>query len=85
MINGSPSRRVMISDVQDLVGHSRTRSEWISSIERDQWVDALMEVGGRSLDAVAVLAETVGGPARNFWHDILSDQEKHASSGQLLL
>ncbi|KAF9020157.1 hypothetical protein BDZ89DRAFT_278660 [Hymenopellis radicata] len=66
------------SEVQNLqvVGASMTRTKWISEIELAQWFDAFMEVEERSLDAVAVLAETVGGPARKRWHHILSDQEK---------
>ncbi|KAF9023080.1 hypothetical protein BDZ89DRAFT_1136933 [Hymenopellis radicata] len=48
---------VQASDVQDLVGDSRT-SEWISRIDYDQWFDAVKKVGDRSRDAIAVLAET---------------------------
>ncbi|KAF9014445.1 hypothetical protein BDZ89DRAFT_1076625 [Hymenopellis radicata] len=66
------------SDVQDLVGVSTTSSEWISGIELQQQFHALMEVGERSLDAVAVLAETVGGPAR-WWHQLVSHGKEHGS------
>ncbi|KAF9032483.1 hypothetical protein BDZ89DRAFT_1063385 [Hymenopellis radicata] len=52
-------------DVQDC--------EWISEIELYQRFDVLREVGERSLDAIAVLAEIVGGPAGMQWlhvHDL---------------
>ncbi|KAF9014448.1 hypothetical protein BDZ89DRAFT_1142291 [Hymenopellis radicata] len=65
------------SDVQDLVGVSMTSTEWISEMEVDQWWDALREVAEMSLDAIAVLAETVGGPAREQWDLILLDRYRN--------
>ncbi|KAF9016077.1 hypothetical protein BDZ89DRAFT_1075938, partial [Hymenopellis radicata] len=62
------------SDVQDL-----TKAAWISKSKLDQQIDAVVDVRERSLDAVAVLAETVGGIAREWQHQILSHQEKHGS------
>ncbi|KAF9020159.1 hypothetical protein BDZ89DRAFT_1072439 [Hymenopellis radicata] len=67
---------IQASDVQDRVGASMTRTEWISEIELDQRFDALMDSQERCLDATAVLAETVGGPARVWWYQILTDQER---------
>ncbi|KAF9023088.1 hypothetical protein BDZ89DRAFT_1136938 [Hymenopellis radicata] len=49
---------IQVSDVQDRVGASMTRTEWISEIELDQRFDALMDSQERCLDATAVLAET---------------------------
>ncbi|KAF9018745.1 hypothetical protein BDZ89DRAFT_1165012 [Hymenopellis radicata] len=68
---------IQACDVPELVGASVTDTDWISSIEAFQLFDALVDVQERSRDAIALLAETIGGPAREPWHHILSHRKKH--------
>ncbi len=69
--------RIMFSDMEDVVGPSMNRREWLSLIEHTTWHNALISNRERCLDALAVLSETVGGVARQLWCETLSDQEMH--------
>ncbi len=50
---------------------------WLSKTELSQWLDALVNVGERTLDAMALLAETVESDKREYWNLILSHQEAY--------
>ncbi|KAF9020036.1 hypothetical protein BDZ89DRAFT_1138903 [Hymenopellis radicata] len=62
------------SEVKDLWGTSLDNWKgWIPESEYMQWLDALVDVRERSLDALGVLAETVGGVARGLWRGFQRD------------
>ncbi|KAF9005303.1 hypothetical protein BDZ89DRAFT_1236250 [Hymenopellis radicata] len=46
---------------------------WISAIEYMQWIHAVVGTRERCLEALAVLAETVGGVARGLWRGVQGD------------
>ncbi|KAF9020038.1 hypothetical protein BDZ89DRAFT_280312 [Hymenopellis radicata] len=46
---------------------------WISAIEYMQWIHAVVGTRETCLEALAVLAETVGGVARGLWRGVQRD------------
>ncbi|KAF8893256.1 hypothetical protein CPB85DRAFT_1330987 [Mucidula mucida] len=69
--------RIMFSDMQDLVAPSRSSTQWMSLTEYNNRCDAIVDIVERCLEAGTVLSETVGGVARQWWNDILSNQRHH--------
>ncbi|KAF9001814.1 hypothetical protein BDZ89DRAFT_1081544 [Hymenopellis radicata] len=71
------------SDVKDLLGTSLDNLKgWVSETEYWHWLGALLDVQERSLDALAVLAEIVGGVARELWRWFqVSLRPTHGSGG----